>query len=259
MDYIKPFRNPQTSCHLQQEISQLGEALESRGKPLRIMEVCGSHTMAIHRFGIKGMLPAGVELISGPGCPVCVTDHGYIDAAIQLAEQGIIIATFGDMLRVPGSHHSLATARAAGAQIEICYSPFDALNLAQAEPQSQVVFLGIGFETTIAPICSMIREAGERGVGNISVLTAFKTVPPALEMLAKDPELAIDALICPPHVATIIGSDAFGFLVDEHLIPCVVAGFEPLDILYAIKALMAQMVKGDKVTPQGTVTVVPRD
>jgi hydrogenase expression/formation protein HypD len=208
------------------------------------MEVCGSHTMAIARYGIRDILPDSIRLISGPGCPVCVTDAGYIDAAVELARRGITVVTFGDMLNVPGSETSLAAVRSEGCSIEVCYSPLRALELAREMPGREIVFLAIGFETTIAPSIAIVEQAAADGIENLSLLVAFKLVPPALAALGADPALRIDAFICPAHVSAIIGADAYLPFVGEGGVPCVIAGFEPLDILLGLKGILAQLVSG---------------
>jgi hydrogenase expression/formation protein HypD len=185
-----------------------------------------------------------VDLVSGPGCPVCVTPTGYIDAAVELARRGVLIATFGDLLHVPGSDCSLARCREAGAGVEACYSPDHALALATAHPDREVVFLAVGFETTIGPVVNLVPAAGARGIRNLSLLTAFKTVPPALHALLADPNLAIDAFLCPAHVSAVIGADAYQPCADRG-VPCVVTGFEPLDILAGLDALLVQLVRGE--------------
>ncbi len=238
MRYIDGFRNPAAAQAFNERITRHGEELRKAGRTVRIMEVCGSHTMAIARFGIRGLLPDSIDLISGPGCPVCVTPPGYIDAALDLARRGIIIATFGDMLNVPGSVTTLAQIRAGGASVEVCYSPSNAVELARQDPEQEVVFLAIGFETTIAPVVSIIREACSKNVANISLLTSFKLIPPALHALLADPELAIDAFLCPAHVSAIIGSNAYLPVVEHFRKTCVVAGFEPLDILMGIDRIL---------------------
>ncbi len=245
MKYIEGFRDADAARFLHDKLAATGEELAREGRTVRVMEVCGSHTMAIARFGVRGMLPDTVSLLSGPGCPVCVTDAAYIDAAIELAEREIIIATFGDMMRVPGSRETLAQLRAAGAEVEVCYSPEGALVLARNNPEREVVFLGIGFETTTAPVVSLVHTAQAQGVRNLSVLTAFKLVPPALDALIADVEVQIDAFLCPAHVSAIIGSEAYRPIVEQHSIPCAVAGFEPLDILYGVQVL-AEMLAQDK-------------
>jgi len=243
-NYIEPFRDPAVAAALRARVQALGAELAARGRQVQVMEVCGSHTMSIARFGIRELLPPNVTLISGPGCPVCVTAPGYIDAAIELARKGAILATFGDMLNVPGSEGSLAECRAAGGTMEVCYSPRMALALAQANPGREVVFLGIGFETTIAPVVSLVGLAAEAQLTNLSLLASFKVVPPALRAVLADPEVKVDAFLCPAHVSAIIGLQPYEPIAREHGKPCVVAGFEPLDILYGLCGILTQIVEG---------------
>lgn len=245
MRYIDAFRDSAVATALKNRLNQLTSSLKPDLNHLAIMEVCGSHTMAISRHGIRTLLPRHIDLISGPGCPVCVTDAGYIDTAIKLAQQGAIIASFGDMILVPGSKTSLATARAEGANIHACYSPLQALQLAQENPDKEIVFLAIGFETTIPTAVSILDKAIKLNIANISLLTAFKCIMPALEALVTDPDLKINAFICPPHVSAIIGANAYAPFVEQHKIPCVIAGFEPLDILYALTGVVDQLIKGE--------------
>ena len=243
MRYLEAFRNPKAAAALRARIHDRARALPAGRKRVAIMEVCGSHTMAVSRYGIRQILPEQVELISGPGCPVCVTPPGYVDAAIELARSGIIIVTFGDMLNVPGSAQSLAQCRAAGGRIEICYSPTAALELAAGQPDREVVFLAIGFETTIAPVVSLVPEATRRGIDNLSLLTAFKLVPPALSALLADADVAVDAFLCPAHVSAIIGANAYRPYAEKG-VPCVIAGFEPLDILLGLDGVLEQVLAG---------------
>lgn len=243
MKYIDGFRQAGPARALTQEIATLADQLD--GRTVRLMEVCGSHTMAIARHALKDLLPANVRLISGPGCPVCVSDAGFVDAAIDLAERGAALATFGDMVRVPGSKRSLADARSEGAIVRVCYSPAQVLDWAAAEPERAWVMLAVGFETTAAPLAAMAREARRRGIANLTLLTALKTVPPALDALVADPELAIDGFLCPAHVSAIIGAGAYAPYAEEHHRPCVIAGFEPLDILYGVHGLLRQLVDGE--------------
>ena len=242
MRFIDGFRNPLAASAFRDAIAKKGTFLCDKGQTIKIMEVCGSHTMAIARFGIRDALPDCVDLISGPGCPVCVTPPGYIDAAVMLAEKGFIIASFGDMINVQGSETSLAGVRAAGADVQVCYSPARAIELAREHPENQVVFMGIGFETTIGPVISIIKESISAGITNLSLLTSFKLIPPALEVLLLDPELRIDAFLCPAHVSAIIGWQAYEPLVNRFSKSCIVAGFEPLDILMAIDRIMELIV-----------------
>jgi len=243
-NYIEGFRDPGAAAALCAKLQALGATLAARGRHVQVMEVCGSHTMSIARFGIRDLLPPKLSLISGPGCPVCVTAPGYIDAAIELARQGVIIATFGDLLHVPGSESSLAECRAAGGTMEVCYSPRAALALAQANPEREVVFLGIGFETTIAPVVSLVGRAAAAGVTNLSLLASFKLVPPALRAVLADPEVKVDAFLCPAHVSAVIGMHPYEPIAREQGKPCVIAGFEPLDILYGLCGILTQIAEG---------------
>lgn len=217
-------------------------------RAINLMEVCGTHTVSIGRYGFRSIMPAGLKLLSGPGCPVCVTANRDIDHAIALANiDGAIITTFGDMMRVPGSSTSLAAQKAAGRDIRIVYSPLDALDIAEHNPDRPVIFMGVGFETTTPTIAAAILEADARGLQNFSVYCAHKTTPPALRAIANDPETTIDGFILPGHVATITGLAPFGFLVDEFNTPGVVTGFEPVDILQGI-CMLVQMVVEDRPT-----------
>ncbi|OGV57940.1 MAG: hydrogenase formation protein HypD [Lentisphaerae bacterium RIFOXYA12_FULL_48_11] len=245
MKYIDGFRNPLAAKKIIERIEVLANLLKASGRKVSIMEVCGTHTMAIARFGIRNILPENIDLISGPGCPVCVTEAGYIDAAINLAKAGAVIVTFGDMINVPGSDESLAQCRANGALIEVVYSPSAAIKLARQFPEKNVVFLAVGFETTTAPMPAVIQIAEGEGIRNLSLLTAFKLVPPALKALMTDPELKIDSFLCPAHVSAIIGADAYKPFTGKEGVPCVVAGFEPLDILMAIDGILNQLVRNE--------------
>lgn len=215
-------------------------------EPARFMEVCGTHTVAIARSGIRDLLPAGITLTSGPGCPVCVTATADIDRFCAAARRpDTIITTFGDLIRVPGSRECLRDLMADGADVRIVYSPLDALAIARDNPGQEVIFLGVGFETTAPTIGAAILQADHEKLSNFSVLSAHKTVPPALAALATDPAIRINGLICPGHVSIIIGADAYQPLARQHHIPCVVAGFEPADILQAIIMLIEQREKNE--------------
>ena len=211
---------------------------------IKLMEVCGTHTMAIAKFGIRQLLPDNVELLSGPGCPVCVTANETIDKMIALAKiPNIIIATFGDMMRVPGSTSTLSTEKAKGANIEVVYSPLDALDLAK-QTKSEVVFLGVGFETTAPTTAATIIRASEMGLNNFSVFCAHKNMPGALELIASDANVHVDGLILPGHVSTITGLEPYQFLAKKYKLPGVVSGFEEKDIMLAIKMLTKQIENG---------------
>jgi len=213
---------------------------------VRIMEVCGTHTMSIAKAGIKSMLPENVKLLSGPGCPVCVTPAQVIDAVLELAMRPeVIITSYGDMLRVPGTKwgDSLQRRRALGADVRIVYSPMDALELAKNNPDKEIVFLGVGFETTAPGTAAAILTAAEEGVKNFSVFSMLKIVEPALRALLKSEDFGIEGFLCPGHVATIIGEEGFGYLPEEYAMPAVIAGFEPEEILRAVYKLLRQIAE----------------
>ena len=208
-------------------------------KRMRIMEVCGGHTMAIRKYGIQHLLPCNIELMSGPGCPVCVTNRTAIDNAITLArEPGIIIATYGDLLRVPGSDSSLNLEKALGADVRIVYSTLDALDIAKVNPGKNVVFLGIGFETTTPSSAVAILEAANQRISNFYLLSMHKLMPPAMNALIEQ-GIQIDGYIGPGHVSAIAGADMYKPLVSAHKLAVVIAGFEPVDILQSILMLVA--------------------
>lgn len=210
-----------------------------------LMEVCGTHTVAIARNGIRSLMPEGCRLASGPGCPVCVTSNHDIDAVIALARvPGVILTTFGDMTRVPGSTSSLLKEQAAGRDVRIVYSPLDALAIAKENPERQVVFVGVGFETTTPLIAIAIKRAQAMGLANFSVFAAHKNMPNAMDVLMRDPNLKVDALILPGHVSTIIGMEPWRFLAEKYGIPGVITGFEPLDVLEGIAMIMRQLHEG---------------
>ena len=213
---------------------------------IRLMEVCGTHTMSIAEAGIKSMLPKEVKLLSGPGCPVCVTPPQVIDAVLELStEKDVIVTSYGDMLRVPGSKagDSLLRRKALGARVETVYSPVDAVELALHNPDKQVVFLGVGFETTAPGTAAAVLTAQEKGAKNFSVWSMLKLVEPALRALIAMDGFNVDGFLCPGHVATIIGADGFGFLPQEYKLPAVIAGFEPEDILLAVYRLVKQIAE----------------
>jgi len=215
---------------------------------VRLMEVCGTHTMAIARAGIKAMLPGNVKLVSGPGCPVCVTPAAVMDAVLELAmEKNVIIATYGDMIRVPGSRpgDSLQKRRAMGARVSVVYSAMDALDIAAGNPGCEVVFLGVGFETTAPGTAAAIQAASERKLSNFSVWSMLKTVEPALRALKRTDGFDISGFLCPGHVATIIGEKGFEFLPRDLGLPGVIAGFEPDDILLSVYMLLRQIANGE--------------
>jgi len=235
----------------QDKVARIAESAQAVGdgcRPIRIMEVCGTHTVAIARAGLRRLLPPRVRLISGPGCPVCVTDGSYVDLAIRVARgEGLpaapIVATYGDMVRVPGAMGSLAEARAAGATVVVVASADQAVELAKRNSAREVVFLGVGFETTAPGSAVAVLRAREEGVTNFSVLTAHKLIMPALRALLST-EIAIDAFLCPGHVSVILGYGVYEELARDHRKPCVVAGFEPAGILDGVAEILRQLASG---------------
>ena len=237
---LAAFKDPKLARGLIDSIAKLAPE-----RDVTLMEVCGTHTVTIARNGIRSLMPERVHLSSGPGCPVCVTSNRDIDAVIALSRiPGVTIATFGDMTRVPGSTSSLLKEQAAGRSVQICYSPLDALALAKQNPSQQVVFVGVGFETTTPLVASIILRAARDGVKNFSVFSAHKNMPGALETLVNDPSLKLDALILPGHVCTITGTKPFEFLAKKYGIPGVVTGFEAVDVLQGIAMLVRQLHEG---------------
>jgi hydrogenase expression/formation protein HypD len=225
---------------------------------INFMEVCGTHTMAISSSGIRPAVDKRLKLLSGPGCPVCVTSQEDIDWAISLAEQkDVVIVTFGDMMRVPGSESSLEKAKAKGSDIRVVYSALDGLKIARTEQPKKIIFLGVGFETTAPTVAAAVILAKENKINNFFVLSLFKLIPPALRKIAAAPELKIDGFILPGHVSTIIGSEPYEFLPKDFNQPCVIAGFETLDILQAIYLLINQLKKLPKVEIQYRRSVKP--
>ena len=210
------------------------------------MEFCGGHTVTIFRYGIRRVLPSTIDMVSGPGCPICVTANADLDKAIALAQiPEVIIATFGDMLKVPGSHSSLQEVKANGADVRIVYSTMDALKIAEDNPGKSVVFLGIGFETTAPTIAASILQAEENGIKNYYILSLHKLCPPVIRAILDSGEVKLHGLICPGHVSAIIGSHPWEFIAQDYGIPCVVSGFEPLDILQCVNMLVAQIENGE--------------
>lgn len=240
MKYINEFRDAKIAGNLSAKIAELAK---DRGS-YNFMEVCGTHTNTFYRFGLAKLLPKNIRLISGPGCPVCVTDTSYIDNAITLAGLGgAIIATFGDMVRVPGSRSSLYRERAKKIDIRVVYSPLDALRIAGENPSKDVIFLGVGFETTAPTTAMAIIEAKKKHTGNFFVYSAHKLIPPAMESILSDKDTALDGFILPAHVSSIIGVSGYRFLKRFNM-PGVIAGFEPLDMLQGIFLLVKNVNSG---------------
>lgn len=236
MLYDSWFKNPKDVPLL---LDRIRECSSITG-PIRLMEICGTHTMAIARSGIKSILPENVQLLSGPGCPVCVTPSNMIDMILDLSRKpGVMITSYGDLLRVPGSVRgdSLLKRRADGGNIESVYSPMDAVRIAEEQPDTEVIFLGVGFETTAPGTAACILEAASRRLKNFSVLCLLKRTEPAVRALIESDDFAVNGFLCPGHVAAIIGADGFSFLPEDYQLPGVVSGFEPADLLYSILEL----------------------
>ena len=215
------------------------------GRTYKLMEVCGGHTHVIYRYGLEASLPAGVELVHGPGCPVCVLPMGRVDDAIALArEPGVTLTCFGDMMRVPGSRGSLIEAKALGADVRMVYSPLDALRIARENPGREIVFFAIGFETTAPSTALTLKRARSEGVPNFSCVSNHVMIEPPLRALLDSPELDLDGFVGHGHVATVIGARPFGFIPRDYGKPVVVSGFEPLDVLQSIQMLLSQLAAG---------------
>ncbi|MFA8436058.1 MAG: hydrogenase formation protein HypD [Marinifilaceae bacterium] len=234
MQHITEYRNQKLVKGLLKTIRN------SSTKEICLMEVCGGHTMSILKFGIPSLLPGNIKLLSGPGCPVCVTDIGYIDKSIALSHlQDVIVTTYGDLIRVPGSSSSLEKESAKGHDIRIVYSLLNALEIAKQNPMKKVVFLAIGFETTAPGTAATVLSAAKENIKNFFILSAHKIMPPALQAIIKD-EVKINGYICPGHVSTITGTKMYQPIVDKYKLGCVISGFEPTDILWAILRLVEQ-------------------
>ncbi len=242
MKYISEFRDARLAQHAAREIAAL-----TRG-PVRIMEVCGGHTHVIFKHGLMDLLPPEVSLIHGPGCPVCVTPLERVDLAIEIARRdGVILATFADMIRVPGSGSSLQQEKARGADVRMVYSSLDALALAKKHPEREVVFFAIGFETTAPTNAMAVLLAREQGLKNFSIFSNHVTVPIAVRAILNAPDVRIDAFIAPGHVSLVTGSNIYGFMAGEFKKPVVVCGFEPLDVLQGIAMIQRQRAEGRSV------------
>jgi len=226
-------------------LAGIRDLMQKIGRPVRLMEVCGTHTVAIFRHGIRNLLPEGVVLLSGPGCPVCVTSIRDVDTAIAIAKSdGVVMTTFGDMMRVPGSGKSLFNAKAEGADVRIVYSPLDALKIAEEEKNKRVVFFATGFETTSPSVAGTIKEAERKGIGNFYIYSVHKTVPPALKALLESGEVRVDGFILPGHVSTVVGSGPYEFIAAGHKKPSVITGFDAADILSGIRMILVQLAAG---------------
>jgi hydrogenase expression/formation protein HypD len=239
--YVDEFRDPRLIRQAGEEIRRLADP----ARHYRIMEVCGGHTHAIYRFALADLLPPNIELVHGPGCPVCVLPMGRIDQGLSLVEEhNAILTTFGDVMRVPGRHGSPLERQARGADIRMVYSPLDALKLAREQPERHVVFFAIGFETTAPSTALTLRRARELGVTNFSVFSNHVTIIPAIRAILESPDMRLDAFIGPGHVSTVIGARPYGFIARDYRKPVVIAGFEPLDLLQSIVMILRQLNDG---------------
>lgn len=234
------------SCErIAEHVAALGRRPEFAERRIAIMEVCGTHTVSIHRAGLRGLLPAQLRLVSGPGCPVCVTPQSYVDALIDLAQRpGVRVATYGDMIRVPGVETTLERVQGTGARVSVVTSAMAALDLARSHADEEIVFAGVGFETTTPGAAVAIEMARDEAICNFSVLSAHKLIIPAMTALLSGGDVAIDGFLCPGHVSVIIGSEAYRPIAREFGRPCVVAGFEPQEMLDGIESILAQLVAG---------------
>lgn len=246
MKYVDEFRDREKAQFLMKEIRGLVSTMPAaKEQPLHIMEVCGGHTHSIFRYGIEGMLPEEIELVHGPGCPVCVLPMGRVDDCVAIAERSdVIFTTFGDAMRVPGSSKSLLQAKADGANIRMVYSPMDALALARNNPDREVVFFGIGFETTMPSTALTILQAAREDIRNFSVFCNHITIIPTIKAILDSPAIRIDGFLGPGHVSMVIGTTPYNFIADYYKKPLVVAGFEPLDVLHSIWMVLKQIAEG---------------
>jgi len=260
MKYINEYRDPETAKKL------LARIHERSTRRIKLMEFCGGHTVAIFKHGLRQLLPPHIQMLSGPGCPVCVTAAPDLDKAIVLGKMpGVIITSFGDMVRVPGSRSSLQKAKAEGADVRIVYSAQDAVAIARDNPGKSVVFIGIGFETTAPTIAASILQAEQEQLKNYFVLSLHKVCPPIMKAILDLGEVRLDGIICPGHVSAVIGSRPYEFLANDYHIACAVSGFEPVDILLAVDLLVEQIESGHPrveiayrrgVKPEGNITAL---
>ena len=259
MKYVTEFRDPKAAKSLLSAIAKTADQIgATREKPVHIMEICGGHTHAIFRYGLDKLVHEGVEFIHGPGCPVCVLPMSRVDECVEIARQpGVIFTTFGDAMRVPGRKQSLLQAKAAGADIRMVYSPLDALELARRNPDREVVFFGLGFETTTPSTALSIQAAAREGLTNFSIFCNHITVPEPIKALLDDPDMVLDGFIGPGHVSMVIGTHPYDFIARDYHKPIVVAGFEPLDLLQSVLMVLIQIAEGRTEVENQYARVVP--
>ena len=259
MRYVEEFRDPTAAKSLLAEIEKVTNQIgATKEKPVHIMEICGGHTHAIFRYGLDRLTPEGIEFIHGPGCPVCVLPMSRVDECVQIAEKpNVIFTTFGDAMRVPGTKKSLLQAKADGADIRMVYSPLDALELARRNPDKEVVFFGLGFETTTPSTALSIQQAARDGLTNFSVFCNHITVPEPIKALLDDPYMMFDGFVGPGHVSMVIGVHPYDFIARDYGKPIVVAGFEPLDLLQSVLMVLTQIRDGRAEVENQYARIVP--
>jgi hydrogenase expression/formation protein HypD len=259
MKYASEFRDPALARALLARIAETADRIgATRAKPVYIMEICGGHTHSIFRYGLDKLVHEGVEFIHGPGCPVCVLPMARVDECVEIAERpGVIFTTFGDAMRVPGHRKSLMQAKAAGCDIRMVYSPLDALELARRNPGREVVFFGLGFETTTPSTALSIQAAAREGLANFSVFCNHITVPEPIRALLNDPDMMLDGFIGPGHVSMVIGTHPYDFIAEDYGKPIVVAGFEPTDLLQSVLMVLTQILEGRAAVENQYARVVP--
>ncbi|MCA0043223.1 hydrogenase formation protein HypD [Celeribacter litoreus] len=259
MKYAEEFRDPKAAKALLAKIAETCDAIgATKEKPVYIMEICGGHTHAIFRYGLDKLTHPGVEFIHGPGCPVCVLPMARVDECVEIAERrDVIFTTFGDAMRVPGQKKSLMQAKADGADIRMVYSPLDALELARRNPDREVVFFGLGFETTTPSTALSIQQASREGLTNFTVFCNHITVPPPIKALLDDPYMMLDGFVGPGHVSMVIGTHPYDFIAEDYGKPIVVAGFEPLDLLQSVLMVLTQIKEGRAEVENQYSRVVP--
>ncbi len=261
MKFATEFRDPEKAKSVIAAIEDILKQIDlPEGRPLHIMEVCGGHTHSIFRYGLQNVVPDTIEFVHGPGCPVCVLPMGRVDDCVTIAEtNGVIFTTFGDAMRVPGSRKSLMQAKEDGADVRMVYSPLDSLRLAEINPDKEVVFFGLGFETTMPSTAMTILEAHRKGIRNFSIICQHITIIPTLRALLDDPDTLIDGFVGPGHVSMIIGTRGYHFIPEDHGKPFVVAGFEPLDLLQSVFMVLSQMAAGRCEVENQYARIVPED
>jgi len=244
MKYLHEFRDPAKAQALLKQIEKVTRQL-APDRPIKIMEICGGHTHAIFKSGLESLLPEAIELVHGPGCPVCIMPRGKLDEAIAIAQNpDVILTTFGDAMRVPGSKQNLLQAKALGADIRLVYSPLDSLKIAKANPNKEIVFFGIGFETTAPSTALTVLQAEKEGIKNFSLFCNHVRVVPAMEALLDNPDLRLDGFVGPGHVSMVIGTEPYEIIAKKYHKPLVVAGFEPLDVLQSLWMVLQQLAEG---------------